>query len=250
MRQQQISTPTAQFGLRHSLQIQSSPNIKLSQYSPYLSPYQSPLLQQASLSQQRQPLKQPDLSNVNRNLFNDGQNKKGKQLQIVDLNNIEEPWKQKVQQLEKKLQQLQQQQQQQECNENESELSQVYSQIQQLVNTIKILQEEIQNLQEKSDIKQNIIDGYDSQLNGKDKELDDQNNYISELHNQLEEQTLQIDDKQKQLLDEINTWKKKFIEQNKVLHQIQEEQIMLQTQIDNLKNIRLMLNKQSENKQT
>ncbi|CAD8105318.1 unnamed protein product [Paramecium sonneborni] len=245
-----MATPIGQFGLRHSLQIQSSPNIKLNQQSPYQSPYQSPLLQQPSLSQQRQPIQQNNLGNVNRNIFNDGQNKKAKQLQLVDLNHIEEPWKQKVQQLERKLQRLEEQQQNKVSDENESELSQVYSQIQQLVNTIKILQEEIQILQDKLNIKQNIIDGYDSQLIAKDKELEDQNNYIQELHNQLEEQTLQIDDKQKLLLDEINTWKKKFIEQNKGLHQIQEEQIMFQTQIDNLKNIRLMLNKQSENKQT
>ncbi|CAD8199237.1 unnamed protein product [Paramecium pentaurelia] len=246
MKQQQISTPSTQFGLRHSLQIQSSPNIKLYQQSPYHSPYQSPLLQQQSLSQQRQQIQQNNLVNINRSLFNDAQNKKCKQQQIVDLNNIEEPWRQKVFELQRKIQQLEQQQQNQECEQDESELSQVYSQIQQLVNTIKILQEEIQNLQEKLNIKQNIIDGYDKQLIAKDKELDDQNHYIQELHNQLEEQTLKMDNKQKLLLQEINSWKKKFIEQNKGLHEIQEEQIKIQTQIDNLKNIKLILNKQSE----
>ncbi|CAD8076457.1 unnamed protein product [Paramecium primaurelia] len=246
MKQQSISTPTAQFGFRHSLQIQSSPNIKLYQQSPYQSPYSSPLLQQPSLSQQRQPIKQSNFGNVNKTLFNDGQNQKSKQLQLVDLNHIEEPWKQKVLELERKVQQLEQQQQNEECDQNESELSQVYSQIQQLVNTIKILQEEIQNLQEKLNIKQHIIDGYNSQLISKDKELEDQNTYIQEIHNQLEDQTLLIENKQKFLFDEINSWKRKFIEQNRGLHKIQEESIMLQTQIDNLKNIKLMLNKQSE----
>ncbi|CAD8184107.1 unnamed protein product [Paramecium octaurelia] len=246
MKQQQLSTPTAQLGFRHSLQIQSSPNIKLYQQSPYQSPYQSPLLQQPSTQQQRQPIQQSNFNNVNKTLFNDAQSKKCKQLQLVDLNHVEEPWKQKVQELERKVQQLEQQQRNEEFDQNESELSQVYSQIQQLVNTIKILQEEIQNLQDKLSIRQNIIDGYDSQLIAKDKEQEDQNHYIQELHNQLEQQTLQMDDKQKFLLDEISTWKRKFIEQNRGLHQIQEEQIMLQTQIDNLKNIKLMLNKQSE----
>ncbi|CAK94200.1 unnamed protein product (macronuclear) [Paramecium tetraurelia] len=243
MRQQQISAPTTQFGLRHSLQIQSSPNIKLYQQSPYHSPYQSPLLQQQSVSQQRQPIQQNNLGNVNRNLFNDASNKKCK---LVDLNHIEEPWKQKVFELEKKIQQLKQQQKNQESDSDESELSQVYSQVQQFVNTIKILQEEIQNLQEKLNIKQNIIGGYDKQLIAKDKELEDQNHYIQELHSQLEEQTLRMDDKQKLLLEEINSWKRKFIEQNKGLHKIQDEQVVLQTQIDNLKTIKLMLNKQSE----
>ncbi|CAD8063146.1 unnamed protein product [Paramecium sonneborni] len=171
-------------------------------------------------------------------------------LQVIDLQQVEEPWRIKVSELENRIQELEAQQQiKLDDEDEESELSQAYSQIQQLVNTIKILQEEIQQLQEKLEQKQNVIDGQDRQIQEKDKEIEEANQYIQELHGQLEEQTTNVEEKHKYLFDEVNTWKKKFIEQNKEFHQKQEELMILQAELDNLKNAQIIIGKSSDYKQ-
>ncbi|CAD8067050.1 unnamed protein product [Paramecium sonneborni] len=172
------------------------------------------------------------------------------QLQVVDLQQVEEPWRIKVKELENRIYELEAQQQiKLDDEDEESELSQAYSQIQQLVNTIKILQDEIQQLQEKLEQKQNLIDGYDRHILEKDKEIEEANQYIQELHGQLEEQTTNVEEKHKYLFDEVNTWKKKFIEQNKEFHQKQEELMILQAELDNLKNAQIIIGKSSDYKQ-
>ncbi|CAD8155284.1 unnamed protein product [Paramecium octaurelia] len=171
-------------------------------------------------------------------------------LQVVDMQQVEEPWRLKVKELLNRIIELEAQQENKIDNEDEEgELSQAYSQIQQLVNTIKILQDEIQQLQEKIEQRQNIIDGYDRQIIEKDKEIEEANQYIQDVHGQLEEQTTNVEEKHKYLFDEVNTWKKKFIEQNKEFHQKQEELMILQTELDNLKNVQIIIGKSSDYKQ-
>ncbi|CAD8059908.1 unnamed protein product [Paramecium primaurelia] len=265
---QQISTPTYGVGYKTPFSLSQQGAVKLVSQPSFQNQVQ-PLAQQQYQQQQQSYPQQFNRqiypingnTNMNRGTWeqqgavkrfqtSQGNGSVQSQLQVVDLQQVEEPWKIKVQELQNRIQELESQQQSKQDNEDEeSELSQAYSQIQQLVNTIKILQDEIQQIQEKLEQKQNIIDSYDRQIQDKDKEIEEANQYIQELHGQLEEQTTNVEEKHKYLFDEVNTWKKKFIEQNKEFHQKQEELMILQAELDNLKNAQIIIGKSSDYKQ-
>ncbi|CAD8057714.1 unnamed protein product [Paramecium primaurelia] len=232
---QQIYQPTYGVGFTTQFQQISQPSIKIVSQPSFQTQIQLKIQQpfqhqqQTSFSQQQNrpiiPINgtgsvcRPAWDQPKRQRFHTSQSNISpqNQMHLLDLQQIEEPWKIKVQELQKKISILEEQQlKQQEDQDVETDLSQAYSQIQQLVNTIKILQEEIQQLEEKVEIKQSIIDGYDKQLVQKDIEIEKANQYISELHNQLEHQTIHQEEKQKYLFEEVNTWKRKFIEQNNI----------------------------------
>ncbi|KAM3146437.1 hypothetical protein pb186bvf_001406 [Paramecium bursaria] len=169
-------------------------------------------------------------------------------LQVVDLFQVEEPWRQKVAQLEEQLRRVKQSGTPISQDEDkEIEISAAYSQIQQLLNTVKNLQEDIQQQQRIIDQKNSAIEKQKQLLNEKDKEIDDANQYTQQLLQQLEEQSSKTENNNKYLHEEVQVWKKKFLDQNKELHEKQEELLQAYQEVDSLKN-QLIAKKNSDYK--
>ncbi|CAK75516.1 unnamed protein product (macronuclear) [Paramecium tetraurelia] len=166
-------------------------------------------------------------------------------LQVVDLQQVEEPWRLRVQELQNRIKELEAQKQNKIDNDDEDEEVKFNNQLTQQ----KFYKMKFNNYKRKQSRDKMLQMAMIGRYKKKDKEIEEANQYIQELHGQLEEQTTNVEEKHKYLFDEVNTWKKKFIEQNREFHQKQEELMILQAELDNLRNAQIIIGKSSDYKQ-